>query len=160
LTSQQLRLPPSTEEYGVTIAASLAKYFLRHQRAVGFVAYGHEREIVQPDRGERQLQRLLQVLAVLRAEGRIRFADVLALEGARLGRNNTLVAITASAELEHVRVLREIKRRGLRIVAVLADVNTFGGHADTEHAAVELIASGVPTYVVKEGDELQVVLGK
>ena len=59
-----------------------------------------------------------------------------------------------------MRVLREIKRRGLRIVAVLADVNTFGGHADTEHAAVELIASGVPTYVVKEGDELQVVLGK
>ncbi|MCI0475024.1 MAG: DUF58 domain-containing protein, partial [Anaerolineales bacterium] len=90
LRSEQLRLPPSTEEYGVTIAASVAKYFLRQQRAVGFAAVGHEREIVQPDRGERQLTRLLEVLAVLRAEGRMRFADLLALEGARLGRNHTL----------------------------------------------------------------------
>jgi uncharacterized protein (DUF58 family) len=160
LKSQELRLPPSTEEYIVTIAASIAKYFLRQQRAVGFAAYGHEREIVQPDRGERQLQRLLEVLAVLRAEGRIRFADMLALESAHMGRHNTFIAITPSAELEHLKILREMKRRGLRVIAVLADVNTFGGHADTEHAAVELIASGVPTYVVKEGDDLQKVLGK
>jgi uncharacterized protein (DUF58 family) len=160
LKNHPVRLPPSTEEYGVTIAASVAKYFLRHQRAVGFAAYGHEREIVQPDRGERQLDRLLQVLAVLRAEGRMRFADVLALESARLGRNHTLIAITPSAELEHIKVLREMKRRGLRVVAILTDANTFGGHADTEHAAVELIASGVPTYVVKEGDELASVLGR
>ena len=158
LRDEQVRLPPSTEEYIVTIAASIAKYFLRQQRAVGFAAYGHEREIVQPDRGERQLNRLLEVLAVLRAEGHMRFADVLALEGARLGRNNTLVAITPSAELEHVKVLREMKRRGMRVIAVLADANTFGGRTETQRAAIELIASGVPTYVVKEGDDLQAVL--
>lgn len=156
--SQPLRLPPSTEEYGVTIAASLAKYFLRHQRAVGFVAYGHAREIVQPDRGERQLNRLLETLAVLRAEGRLRFADVLAYESARLGRQHTLVAITPSAELEHVQELREIKRRGLRVIVVLLDAKTFGGYAETARAAVELTASGIPTYVVKEGDELRTVL--
>lgn len=154
------RLPPDTEEYGVTIAASLAKYFLRHQRAVGFVAYGHARESVQPDRGERQLNRLLEVLAVLRAEGRMRFADLLAYEGARLGRNHTLVAITPSAELACVHVLREIKRRGTRVLGVLLDVNTFGGRAETHGAAVELLASGIPTYVVRAGDELQVVLGR
>jgi uncharacterized protein (DUF58 family) len=160
LRSQQLRLPPSTEEYLVTIAASVAKYFLRQQRAVGFAGYGHEREIVQPDRGERQLNRLLEVLAVLRAEGRMRFADALALEGARLSRNHTLVAITPSAELEFVKVLREMKRRGLRVITVIVDANTFGGLAETQRAAVELIASGVPTYVVKEGDELKAVLGR
>jgi hypothetical protein len=48
----------------------------------------------------------------------------------------------------------------LRVITVVVDANTFGGHADTQRAAVELIASGVPTYVVKEGDELQVVLGR
>jgi FAD/FMN-containing dehydrogenase len=90
----------------------------------------------------------------------MRFADVLALEGARLGRNNTIVAITPSAELEYVKVLREMKRRGMRVIAVIVDANTFGGRAETERAAVELIASGVPTYVVKEGDDLQAVLGQ
>jgi len=157
-TPTRWRLPPSTEEYGVTIAASVAKYFLRHQRAVGLVAYARAREIVQPDRGERQLTRLLEILAVLRAEGHLRFADVLTLESAHLARNHTLVAITPSAELDCVRVLREIKRRGVGVIVVLVDANTFGGRADTERAAVELLASGIATYVVKQGDDLQRVL--
>lgn len=159
-SAAQWRLPPSTEEYSVTIAASIAKYFLRHQRAVGLVAHASAREILQPDRGERQLTRLLEVLAVLRAEGRVRFADMLVLEGAHLARNHTLVAITPSAELDGVRVLREIKRRGVGVITVLVDTNTFGGRADTERAAVELVASGIPTYIVKYGDDLQRVLGR
>ena len=153
-----LRLPPTTEEYIVAIAASIAKYFLRKQRAVGFVAYGHQHEIVQPDRGERQLNRLLEVLAVLRAEGNIPFGHVLAVESARLGRNHTLIAISPSAERGWIKSLRETKRRGLRTIAALADANTFGGHGDTEGAAAELIGSGIPTYVVREGDDLQTAL--
>src|SRR5690606_21783269 len=43
-------LPPSTEEYGVTIAASLAQYFVEKGRALGFATYCPHREIVQPDR--------------------------------------------------------------------------------------------------------------
>ena len=155
-----LRLPPTTEEYIVTIAASVAKYYLRKQRAVGFVGYGHEREIVQPDRGERQLNRLLEVLAVLRAEGVMRFREALTLEGARLGRNNALVAITPSGEMDWVRSLREMKRRGLRAIAVIADPNTFGGYGDAPGAAAELLASGIPAYVVKQGDDLQAVLSR
>jgi uncharacterized protein (DUF58 family) len=155
-----LRLPPTTEEYIVAIAASVAKYFLRAQRAVGFVSYGHQHEIIQPDRGERQLNRLLEVLAVLRAEGNINFGHVLGVESARLGRNNTLVAITPSPETGWVKSLRETKRRGLRTIAAIADVNTFGGHGDTEGVAAELVASGIPTYVVREGDDLQAVLSR
>ena len=153
-------LPPTTEEYSVTIAASVAKYFLRQQRAVGFAAYGHQREIVQPDRGERQLNRLLEVLAVLRAEGTMKFNEVLALESTYLGRNTTLVAITPSGELDFVKSLRETKRCGLRVIAVLADANTFGGFAETTSAAVELVASGIPTYLVREGDDLRAALSQ
>ena len=47
-------LEPSTEEYSVTIAASLAKYFLVRNRAVGLIAYGQRREVLSPERGERQ----------------------------------------------------------------------------------------------------------
>ncbi|HEX7593231.1 MAG TPA: DUF58 domain-containing protein, partial [Anaerolineae bacterium] len=157
---QRMRLPPNTEEYIVAIAASVAKYFLRKQRAVGFVGYGHQHEIIQPDRGERQLNRLLEVLAVLRAEGNIQFQHVLGVESARLGRNNTLVAISPSAETNWIKALRETKRRGLRAIAALTDVNTFGGHGDTDGAAAELLASGIPTYVAHEGDDLQAVLSR
>lgn len=157
---KELRLPPITEEYIVTIAASVAKYFTRQQRAVGLIAHGHQREFVQPDRGERQLNRLLEMLAVLRAEGKTRFRDLLTLESAPLGRNDTLVAITPSPELDWVRALRETKRRGLRVIAVIADPNSFGGIGDGRGAAAELAASGIPAYLVREGDDLRVALGK
>jgi uncharacterized protein (DUF58 family) len=156
----QLRLPPNTEEYIVSMAASIAKYYLRQQRAVGFIGYGHQHEIIQPDRGERQLNRLLETLAVLRAEGTIHFGHVLTVDSARLGRNNTLVAISPSSDPTWVKALREVKRRGLRSIGVIADARTFGGFGDADLAAMELLASGIPAYVVKEGDDLLKTLGR
>jgi uncharacterized protein (DUF58 family) len=154
------RVESSTEEYCVSIAASVAKYYLGRQRAVGFVAYGHQREIVQPDRGERQLTRLLEALAVLRAEGRTPFGQVLAVEGARLGRNTSLVVVTPSVELQWVRFVREVKRRGMHTIAVLADLSSFGAHGDARVVAVELQSGGIPTYIVRAGDDLGTVLGR
>jgi uncharacterized protein (DUF58 family) len=62
-----MELPPSTIEYSVTIAASLAQHFLEADRELGFLSYAEKREVVQPDRGERQLTRLLEILAVIQA---------------------------------------------------------------------------------------------
>lgn len=155
-----LRLPPNTEEYDVTIAASIAKYFLNKQRAVGLVAYGNQREIIQPDRGERQLNRLLEVLSVLRGEGSTPFNHVIGVESAHLGRNITLVAITPSAEIAWVKSAREAKRRGLRTMAVITDPNTFGGRGETDGASVELRSSGIPTYIVREGEDLGAALSR
>jgi uncharacterized protein (DUF58 family) len=156
----QLHLPPLTEEYGVTIAASVARFFIRQQRAVGFIAYGHSREVIQPDRGERQLNRLLETLAVLRAEGTMRLRDVLTFESAPLGRNDTLIAITPSAELDWVRALRETKRRGVRVIAIVVDPKSFGGFGDARGAAAELAASGIPAYIVRAGDDLRAALSR
>ncbi|HXF60884.1 MAG TPA: DUF58 domain-containing protein, partial [Caldilineaceae bacterium] len=57
-------LPPSTTEYGVTVTASLARYFILRNRAVGLSCRGRSREFVQADRGERQLNKILEALAV------------------------------------------------------------------------------------------------
>ena len=53
----------SVEEYAVTICASLAKYFLDENRAVGFVGQGLH---LSPDRGTRQLLKIYEVLAFVR----------------------------------------------------------------------------------------------
>jgi uncharacterized protein (DUF58 family) len=133
---------------------------LNKQRAVGLVAYGNQREIIQPDRGERQLNRLLEVLSVLRGEGSTPFNHVIGVESAHLGRNITLVAITPSAEIAWVKSAREAKRRGLRTMAVITDPNTFGGRGETDGASVELRSSGIPTYVVREGEDLGAALSR
>ena len=64
----QFKLPPSTVEYSVTVAASLARYYLQRGRAVGLVTAGPALQILPSDRGGRQLSKVLEGLALLRAE--------------------------------------------------------------------------------------------
>jgi uncharacterized protein (DUF58 family) len=157
---EHVALPPSTVEYGVTIAASLAEHFLQDDREVGFLSYAHTRELIQPDRGERQLSRLMEVLAVLQADGHIPLAQVLASEGAHLARHTTLVVITSSTDNRWVTALRGLRARGVHGVAVLMAGRTFGPAPEWEPVLAELQSSGLPTYLVREGDDLTLALGQ
>jgi len=154
-------LPRSTTEYAVTIAASLAQHFLRHDRSVGFLSYAGEREFLQPDRGRRQLDRLMELLAVIQAEGEIPLAQVLASEGVRLARHSTLVVITPSIDPAWVGALRGLGARGVHGIAILLAAGTFLDHPigdepldDWHPALVELQATGLPTYPIRYGDDL------
>src|SRR5690242_15618127 len=61
----------STEEYGVTIAASIAAYLLRHRELCGGLQVdGTAESGLALDRGERQLDRVLELLAIAHATRR------------------------------------------------------------------------------------------
>lgn len=154
LPDREFTLPASTEEYVVTIAASLAQHFLRNDRAVGMLAYGQSHEIVQPDRGERQLSRLLEVLAVLQARSRLSVADVLHAESQLLPRGTTLIVVTPTTSESWITAAREQMRRGLRVVTVLVDPASFGSKWSAAPLADLLRANSVTTYLIQEGDDL------
>jgi len=153
----KVTLPPSTEEYAVSVAATLAQYFVRHDRTVGLLTYGRGREIVQPDRGERQLTKMLETLAVFRAEGRVHLGDALSIESQQLPRWSTLIIVTSATDTEWVLAAQSLKRHGLRVVAVVVDPASFGGYA---HAGVveTLWAAGIPAFRVKNGDDIAAAL--
>ena len=153
-------LPETTEEYTVAIAASLAQYFLRRDRAVGLVGYGQSNEVVQPDRGERQLNRILETLAVLRAQGQVPLADVLHAESHLFPRGTTVIVVTASANEDWALAARQVARRGLRIVSVLVNPESFGGRQSAAPLAALLQAGGMGAYVVNRGDNLTAVLSQ
>ncbi len=152
--------PPDTEEYAVSVAASIAQYFVRQDRAVGLVAYGQTREVIQADRGERQLTRILETLAVLRAEGRIAFDEVLAVESEPLPRGTTVVAVTSSLNQRWALMLNDLSRRGLRVVAAIIDPSTFGGAGGATNLVSLLSLRGIPTYLIRYGDRLEEVLSR
>jgi uncharacterized protein (DUF58 family) len=147
-------LPPTTEEYGVSLAASLAQFFIRRDRAVGLAAYGQRREFVQPDRGERQLTKLMETLAVFRAQGQMRFHDALAMEADRLPRGATMILITGSTDMRWVIAAQALKRRGLRVVGVVLNPASFGGRQNSAEVAEGLLAVGIPAYRVNKDDDL------
>ena len=153
-------LPETTEEYTVSAAASLAQYFLRHNRAVGMLAYGQSNEIVQPDRGERQMNRILETLAVLRAEGRVPVEDMLHAESYLFPRGTTVIIVTPTTQEKWATSARQLVRRGLRVVTVLIDPSTFGGWQGSAGLASLLQGSGLASYTVGCGDDLAVVLSQ
>ena len=157
--AEQLELPCSTVEYGVTIAASLAQHFVHADREIGFLSYAAAREVVQPDRGERQLSRLAEILAVIQPEGRVPMAQVLATDGAMLARHTTLIVITASTDERWVTALRGLRARGVHGVGVFMAARTFGPAPEWAPVLADLQASGLPAYLVKYGDDLSAALG-
>lgn len=147
-------LPPVTTEYAVTITASLARYFVLHNRAVGLSSRGRTREYVQADRGERQLGKMLESLAVVTASGTMPFGHLIAGDGIRLNRNDTVIAISADPSPDWAVALHHIQRRGVNSIAVIIDGSTFGRKDDYTPLFVQLDAAGIPAYRVARGDDL------
>ena len=158
--SDALELAPSTLEYAVTAAASIARYFLLRNRAVGLIWHGSQRYLLQIDRGERQMRKMLEALAIVSADGSITFDQLLVTEGVRLNRNDMILAITADPDPAWVRALRETRRRGVHSVAVVIDGSTFGGQEPYQELSHELELSNIPTYQVQRGDDIGAVLGR
>ena len=152
-------LPPTTEEYTVCAAASVARHLLERGKSVGLIAHGQRRVLLRPDRGERQVHKILSHLAVLRARGQTGFADVLALEGHEFTRYATVVAVTPATTLRWVGALRELKMRGVRSVAVMIEPSTFGVAAAPSLAtASALAAHGISSRLVKCGGDISASL--
>ncbi|MBI2913620.1 MAG: DUF58 domain-containing protein [Chloroflexi bacterium] len=149
----------STEEYGVRIAASLANHFLQVNRMLGFLAYGRETAVLEPARGSQQYSRLLEALALARAEGALPLGRVLQEEGRRFGRHSTLIAVTPSAGEEWVEALQSLVQQGSRCAVVLMEPGSFGGAEDALLPFSTLVASDILTYMVRCGDDLSLALG-
>jgi uncharacterized protein (DUF58 family) len=157
-TMPHFALPPSTEEYAVCAAASIAQFFLRRERTLGFMAIGQRREVMQADRGERQLEKILEALAVLRAQGTVPFEELLYRETPALPRGSTLILISPSPVPKWAQVARHLKRSGIYVTAVVLDVKSFGGPPGIEDVIAELAASGIPISLIRNGDPLEEAL--
>jgi uncharacterized protein (DUF58 family) len=160
LRLETFELPESTEEYTVTIAASVAQFFLRHDRAVGMLAYGQSNEVLQPDRGERQFNRVLETLAVLRAQGEVPLQDMLHAESHLFPRGTTVIVVTPNTREEWSTAARQLTRRGLRVVTILVNPGSFYGPRSADKLYYLLQAQGQVVYLVNNGDDLTATLSR
>ena len=155
---EEYQLPDSTEEYAVTIAASLARHFIRHDRAVGLLGYGQTHQMIQPDRGERQMNRLLETLAVLRAEGQVAIEDVLDAESQTFPRGTTVIVVSPTFRESLATAVRQLSRRGLNFVTILVEPNSFGGFHSAEPLATLMQSANLVTYLIRCGDDISAAL--
>lgn len=149
-----------TDEYGVAVAASLARLALAEERSVGLIAYGDQEYLLPLGSGTRQMSRVLEMLAWSKTEGDIPLADVLSQNTMKLDRFASLLIVTSSTATEWVSVLQNLMYRGLSIAVVLVDPTSFGGDESCYQVVMRLLSAGIPAYVVQRGDALPFALSR
>ena len=150
----------STEEYGVTIAATIATYLLRQDLSVGLIVNGQQREILSLDRGDRQIERVLELLAVVESGPGPDLKEALALDALHFGRNTVAIVITPSNSRDWHEGVRHLQRRGVQVAVVGLNATSFEDEPDDEDSLALLEGAGVPVLRVKQGDPLVQVLAK
>jgi len=147
-------IPPSTEEYIAVIGASVAQHFINLERAVGFAAYTPNREVHQPERGNRQMTHIFESLAVARSRSNYSLAQMLTLETPYLTRGTTLIIITSSLDTAWVQEAQVLMRRGIRPMCVFVDPESFGGNRPSSEIIGHLQAAKIPTLMVRCDEDI------
>lgn len=148
----------STEEYGVTIAATIANYLLRQDLSLGMIVNAEQRTLLSLDRGDRQIERMLELLAVVTAGNGPELKEALSLDAFNFGRNTVTFIITPSLSRDWHDGVRHLVRRGVQVAVIALDAASFVGEAADEDTLALLEGAGIPVMRIRAGDALAEVL--
>lgn len=123
----------ATIETVVRAAASIAAHALADDRAVGLEAIGLRRAVITADRGPRQQQKIMSLLAVAQAEGMTPLAEMLVEGATRLRRGAVALVITPSLDRSWIKPLSSLRTSGAPPTACIAD--------PLAHAEASLVAA-------------------
>jgi uncharacterized protein (DUF58 family) len=126
----------STTEAAIRAAASIADKALSENRAVGMTVNAGRTAYLPADRGGRQHQKVMQLLAAVDADSSTPLVETLIASVGRLRRGMTAVVITASLDPSWVRPLAALRTRGVACVVVTADASAYARFEAEARAAV------------------------
>jgi uncharacterized protein (DUF58 family) len=150
----QVALPRDTFEYAVSVAASLANYFLLQRRSVGLACASGRVTHVPADRGERQITKIMETLAFLQPTGRMSLLGLITMQAKLLPLGAGVIIITPSIKPELLLAVEELQHRTLRPMVVIIKPDTFGGMGASESITTGLLHRNVPVCSVGFGDDL------
>lgn len=148
----------SSEEYAVTIAASLIRHHLESGMKVGMISEGDRAPIFPPARGEQYLWGMLETLATIRAQGSTPLGQLIFQHVDEFKDDPVIIIIATSQSGQLIEAIRRLKTRVESVVVILLDSHSFGDKREPINTAQNLTFSGAQVYVVKQGDELSKVL--
>jgi uncharacterized protein (DUF58 family) len=148
----------ATDEYAVTLAASVAKRYLRNGMKVGIIAASQEPTFVIPERGESQLWRILESLALVKTDWKAKLGDIVGQHLDSMRDNPLVVIIGTSATEGLMDTVRQLRNRAGSIVVILLDVSSFGGRPISMDITRTLTWSGAQVFTIRKDDDLARVL--
>ncbi len=156
----EVKLPADTFEYAVSAAGSVANYYVKQGRTLGFVCASDVLTVISPERGERQLNKVLETLTFLNSDGELPLIALIEAQAPSLPRASTVVIITASTDPTVDVAVDYLIMRNLRPVMVYVDASTFGSDLGGSELIYRIKQRGVPVVVVTKDMDLKEALEK
>ncbi len=149
-----LSLTETTLEYAVCTAASLARRLIHQRYPIGLACSTARPILLPPERGDRQLIRILETLALVKADGELPFESLLLRQGRLLAAGTYLILITPGTQSSLLPAVEYLQERRLHVLAVFLDAQSFGGPASNLSLANALRRRGVAVCTLACGDNL------
>jgi uncharacterized protein (DUF58 family) len=141
----------STEETGVTIAASLTHAALAENRAVGLAISGEQPALLGPNKGRDQLWRVLKALAQGRAGNGPDLAELLRQVRTNIARGLTVAIVTPACTPNWPVELLALKRHGVAATTILLDPASFGSSGDALAMRSLLADLDIGCHIIQQG---------
>ncbi len=145
-------LPQDTFEYGVSAAGSIGAYYLKQGRSVGFICAGQAFVVLPAERGERQLNKILETLAFLKPNGNLPLLAVVDAEATQIPRASTIVLITPSIHPSMDLTIDTLLVRRMRPVLVHIDAHTFGANLSSEEFLERVSMKNIPVLRLRNNE--------
>jgi len=154
----ELPLAPDSFEYAVSVAGSVASYYINQGKSVGYASAGKYLNVIPVERGERQLAKILETLSFVQADGELPILGLIEGQARQIARGSTVVLISSVNSEMIVLAIDVILRRDLRPILVFIDPQSFGSAQGIDILAEQVRQYGTPTAIVRKGDNLKLAL--
>jgi uncharacterized protein (DUF58 family) len=148
----------TTVEYVINITASILKRCTDLGRHVGMIAQSNEYIFFPPRAGHQNMWRIMDVLAVVNGDGQVPLNRIIDRAEDHFTGNSIAVIITASSDELVADAIIRTSKRGIPVVVILLDADSFQEMKKGKSIAPRLNAVGIPVYAVKKGDDIASVL--
>ena len=146
--------PDTTEEYGVTIAASLSKALIEAGQRVGFVTSGETLHNVHPSREREHAWDILTILALVKAESLIPMTSLIMDENLRIPSGSLAVIISPDRAGNQRIVSQHFSSQGIGLITILFETSSFYTDSSAIIPQRRGTSSNMRDFIIRQGDDL------
>lgn len=144
----------TSDEYAATIAASVVKNQLQSGMQVGMLSSDDHYSLIKPERGTEHLWNILEALALMRTEGKLKLSESVSQHLESFHDNPLVIIIATSASENLLETIYQLRKWVDPVEVILLDVSSFGGRPSSTEMTRKLTWSGSRVYSVRRGAEL------
>ena len=119
------QLPCDTYEYAVSVVASLADHFIRIGQGVGFHHVGKQSLLLPPEKGFRQLEKIMESLAYIKPDGNSSFEAEISAYIRQIMPGSLVLVVAPDTATGLVQTAQFLKSRKVFPYFILLDRNSF-----------------------------------